>query len=218
VPHPERVIGLHFFNPVHRMPLVEIITTLHTSAEVIATAVGFVQRLGKTPIVVKDSPGFIVNRILMPYLLEAVHLYDSGVPMQIIDEAMLEFGMPMGPLRLIDEIGLDVAAHVGATMAACFPERLPRSETLDRMIAEGRLGRKTGHGFYRHPLASGAAGTFNEPEHHLMERVQERLSSLLREEALRCTAEGIARQTSDIELAMVLGTGFPAFRSLHLEP
>lgn len=215
VPHPERVIGLHFFNPVHRMPLVEIITTMHTTDDVIATAVSFVQRLGKTPVVVKDSPGFIVNRILMPYLLEAVHLHDSGVPDALIDEAMLEFGMPMGPMRLFDEIGLDVAAHVGRTMTDAFPDRLPKSETLDRMISDGKLGRKSGEGFYKHPQTA-TKHHWTEPDLHLMERVQERLVGLIRDEAHRCADEGIARNEADIELAMILGTGFPAFRALQL--
>ncbi len=213
VPHPERVIGLHFFNPVHRMPLVEIITTMHTTDDVIATAVSFVQHLGKTPVVVKDSPGFIVNRILMPYLLEAALLHDSGVPVELIDEAMLEFGMPMGPMRLFDEIGLDVAAHVGRTMTDAFPDRLPKSETLDRMISDGKLGKKSGEGFYKHPQKA-TKHHWTEPDHHLMERVQERLVGLIRDEAHRCADEGIARSEADIELAMILGTGFPAFRAL----
>ena len=214
VPNPERVIGLHFFNPVHRMPLVEIIVTARTTDDVIATAVNFVQRLGKTPIVVKDSPGFIVNRILMPYLLEAVRLHDEGVPVTLIDEAMLEFGMPMGPMRLLDEIGLDVAAHVGLTMTAAYPERLPKCETLDRMIAAGKLGRKSGKGFYKHPQKA-PIQHWSESQHQLMELVQERLVGLLRDEARRCCHEGIARSDADIELAMILGTGFPAFRTLH---
>lgn len=215
VPHPERVIGLHFFNPVHRMPLVEIITTAHTKDDVIATAVSFVQRLGKTPIVVRDSPGFIVNRILMPYLLEAVHLHDSGVPLELIDEAMLDFGMPMGPMRLLDEIGLDVAAHVGLTMTEAFPERLPKSETLNRLISDGKLGKKSGEGFYKHPMTSRKPTHWSTPDDHLMERVQERLVGLIRDEARRCSEEGIARSEADIELAMILGTGFPAVRALN---
>jgi len=215
VPHPERVIGLHFFNPVHRMPLVEIITTAHTTDDVIATAVSFVQRLGKTPVVVKDSPGFIVNRILMPYLMEAVHLHDSGVPAELIDEAMLEFGMPMGPIRLLDEIGLDVAVHVGHTMQSALPGRLPRTDTLERLVNEGRFGKKSGEGFYKHPLPAKASYHWTEADHHLMERVRERLVALISEEAHRCAEEGIARSAADIELAMILGTGFPAIREMH---
>ncbi|MFN0079415.1 MAG: 3-hydroxyacyl-CoA dehydrogenase NAD-binding domain-containing protein [Prosthecobacter sp.] len=211
VPHPERVIGLHFFNPVHRMPLVEIITLPETAPDVLATAVSFVQKLGKTPIVVKDSPGFLVNRILVPYLMEAVHLHESGVPVKDIDDAMLEFGMPMGPMRLLDEIGLDVAAHVAKTLAAAFPDRFPQTDALDKLVAAGHLGRKTGQGFYRY-----ANGKEIAPERHSAlphhESIQSKLAVLLSQEAMRCLKEGIARNADDIDLAMVLGTGYPPFR------
>jgi 3-hydroxyacyl-CoA dehydrogenase / enoyl-CoA hydratase / 3-hydroxybutyryl-CoA epimerase len=214
VPHPERVIGLHFFNPVHRMPLVEIITTPQTSDDVIATTVSFVQRMGKVPVVVSDSPGFIVNRILVPYLMEAVHLHESGVPAELIDEAMLDFGMPMGPLRLLDEIGLDVAAHVGRTLEVAFPGRFAKTDLIQRMIDEGRLGRKSGAGFYRYPQPASRHKALSEVDHHLMERVRERLGGLLGDEARRVSEEGIARSNEDIELAMTLGTGFPVLRPL----
>jgi len=214
VPHPERVIGLHFFNPVHRMPLVEIITTKHTTDDVIATTVSFVQKLGKVPVVVNDSPGFIVNRILVPYLMEAVHLNESGVPANLIDEAMLDYGMPMGPMRLLDEIGLDVAAHVGKTLDAAFPKRFAETTLIQQLIDAGRLGKKTGEGFYKYPLAEQRAASWTEADHHLMERVRERLGGLLSEEARRVSEEGIARSDADIDLAMTLGTGFPVFRPL----
>jgi 3-hydroxyacyl-CoA dehydrogenase/enoyl-CoA hydratase/3-hydroxybutyryl-CoA epimerase len=214
VPHPERVIGLHFFNPVHRMPLVEIITTKHTTDDVIATTVSFVQKLGKVPIVVNDSPGFIVNRILVPYLMEAVHLHESGVPADLIDEAMLNYGMPMGPMRLLDEIGLDVAAHVGKTLDATFPARFVRTQMIQQLIDAGKLGKKSGEGFYPYPQPKHNPTSWTEADHHLMERVRERLGGLLAEEARRVSEEGIARSDADIELAMTLGTGFPVFRPL----
>jgi 3-hydroxyacyl-CoA dehydrogenase/enoyl-CoA hydratase/3-hydroxybutyryl-CoA epimerase len=214
VPHPERVIGLHFFNPVHRMPLVEIITTKHTTDDVIATTVSFVQKLGKVPVVVNDSPGFIVNRILVPYLMEAVHLHESGVPADLIDEAMLDFGMPMGPMRLLDEIGLDVAAHVGKTLDAAFPARFVRTQMIQQLIDAGKLGKKSGEGFYQYPQPKHNPTSWTEADHHLMERVRERLGGLLSEEARRVSEEGIARSDADIELAMTLGTGFPVFRPL----
>jgi 3-hydroxyacyl-CoA dehydrogenase/enoyl-CoA hydratase/3-hydroxybutyryl-CoA epimerase len=200
VPHPERVIGLHFFNPVHRMPLVEIITLPETSPEVLATAVSFVQKIGKTPIVVKDSPGFLVNRILVPYLMEAVRLYQSGIAVRDIDEAMLEFGMPMGPMRLLDEIGLDVATHVAQT------------DAFEKMIAAGHLGKKSGQGFYRYEKGR----EIPPPIHHRLpshESIQSKLALLLSQEAMKCLKEGIARSADDIDLAMVLGTGYPPFRS-----
>lgn len=199
VPHPERVIGLHFFNPVHRMPLVEIITLPETSPEVLATAVSFVQKIGKTPIVVKDSPGFLVNRILVPYLMEAVRLHQSGITVRDIDEAMLEFGMPMGPMRLLDEIGLDVATHVAQT------------DAFEKMIAAGHLGKKSGQGFYRYEKGR----EIPPPIHHRLpshESIQSKLALLLSQEAMKCLKEGIARSADDIDLAMVLGTGYPPFR------
>lgn len=214
VPHPERVIGLHFFNPVHRMPLVEIITTKHTTDDVIATTVSFVQKLGKVPVVVNDSPGFIVNRILDPYLMEAVHLNESGVPADLIDEAMLDYGMPMGPMRLLDEIGLDVAAHVGKILDVAFPKRFAETTLIQQLIDAGRLGKKTGEGFYKYPQPVQKTTAWTEADHHLMERVRERLGGLLSEEARRVSEESIARSDADIELAMTLGTGFPVFRPL----
>lgn len=217
VPHPERVIGLHFFNPVHRMPLVEVITTQHTTDDVIATAVAFVQSLGKVPVVVSDSPGFVVNRILMPYLMEAVRLHETGISKEIIDEAMLEFGMPMGPLRLLDEIGLDVAAHVGHTLTAAYPDRLPTVDTLERMVAAGKLGKKSGEGFYKHPASKSGPGKRLLKDHALMENVQNRLALLISNEAARCAREGIVRDSADIDLAMILGTGYPAFRGGPLQ-
>jgi len=211
VPNPERVVGLHFFNPVHRMPLVEIITLPETSPDVLATVVSFVQKLGKTPVVVKDSPGFLVNRILVPYLMEAVRLHESGIPVKDIDEAMLEFGMPMGPMRLLDEIGLDVAAHVAKTLASAFPDRFPHTDALDKMVNEGHLGKKTGQGFYRYENGKEILPTTHSdlPRH---ESIQTNLALLISQEAMRCLKEGIARNADDIDLAMVLGTGYPPFR------
>jgi 3-hydroxyacyl-CoA dehydrogenase/enoyl-CoA hydratase/3-hydroxybutyryl-CoA epimerase len=211
VPHPERVIGLHFFNPVHRMPLVEIIALPETSPDVLATAVSFVQKLGKTPVVVKDSPGFLVNRILVPYLMEAVRLHGSGIPVKDIDEAMLEFGMPMGPLRLLDEIGLDVASHVAKTLADAFPDRFPHTDALDKMVAAGQLGKKNGHGFYCYEKGRETAqGAHSDLPRH--ESIRTNLALRISQEAMRCLKEGIARDADDIDLAMVLGTGYPPFR------
>ena len=211
VPHPERVIGLHFFNPVHRMPLVEIITLPETTADVLATAITFVQKIGKTPVVVKDSPGFLVNRILVPYLMEAVNLHEKGIPVKDIDEAMLEFGMPMGPMRLLDEVGLDVAMHVAKTLAEAFPDRFPNTGALDKLVAAGNLGKKTGQGFYRYENDKEVLddGHFDLPKH---ESIRTSLALLLSQEAMRCLKEGIARSADDIDLAMVLGTGYPPFR------
>lgn len=213
VPHPERVIGLHFFNPVHKMPLVEVVTLPITHPDVLATAIAFVQSLGKTPVVVQDHPGFVVNRILMPYLMEAVALHESGISVKAIDDAMLAFGMPMGPLRLLDEIGLDVAQHVADTLSTAFPDRFHPSDVLRQKIAAGHLGKKSGSGFYTHPTK----------EHPIRPAsshadIQQRLTHLLTHEAQRCLDEGVAATAADINLAMVLGTGYPPAKGGPLNP
>jgi len=219
VPHPERVIGLHFFNPVHRMGLIEVISLPETNADVLATAHAFVQRIGKTPVVVKDSPGFVVNRVLMPYLMEAVKLFESGHSPEAIDEAMLDFGMPMGPMRLLDEIGLDVALHVGKTLSAAYPDRMATSDLLERMASNGWLGKKSGKGFYLHhgcrtPMNREAlALRSNRPMADVRpDGLQDHLASMLSDEAQRCLKDGVVAKASDIDLAMVLGTGYAPFR------
>jgi 3-hydroxyacyl-CoA dehydrogenase/enoyl-CoA hydratase/3-hydroxybutyryl-CoA epimerase len=211
----ERVVGLHFFNPVHRMELVEVIPGARTSPEVLARTVEFARRMGKVPVVSKDSPGFIVNRILMPYLVEAVRLMDHGVNAPEIDEAMLDFGMPMGPLRLLDEVGLDVAAHVVNTLSQHFGERVTAPLLIEKMLGAGMLGRKSGRGFYEY--------AHNKPNHELdvlrsvhrhahftHDEITQRLSLLMVNEAARCAEEKVA-SPADIDLAMVLGTGFAPF-------
>lgn len=212
VPHPERVIGLHFFNPVHRMSLVEVIRLDNTHPDAVATAHGLVQRIGKVPVVVNDSPGFVVNRVLVPYLMEAVKLFEAGHDPVTLDEAMLDFGMPMGPMRLLDEIGLDVAAHVAKTLGVS-------SRALDEMVVAGWLGKKSGRGFYNHTgphtAVNGEALTLRavgrEPLLSTGE-IEERLAGMISSEALLVLKEKVAISASDIDLAMVLGTGYAPFR------
>jgi 3-hydroxyacyl-CoA dehydrogenase/enoyl-CoA hydratase/3-hydroxybutyryl-CoA epimerase len=220
--HPERVIGLHFFNPPHLMPLVEVVAHDGTSDEVTATAMKFVQTLGKTPVLVKDSPGFVVNRILMPYLMGAVTMAAAMPDPWIIDTAMTEFGLPMGPLRLLDEIGFDVAIHVAGTLGRAFPDRMKSSPLLSTFVAGGMLGKKTGKGFYLHE--KGTARRNMAARKHLYTtdagapraaaEIAGRLVELMRDEAQRCLDEGVASSAADINLAMILGTGFPPFRKL----
>jgi 3-hydroxyacyl-CoA dehydrogenase/enoyl-CoA hydratase/3-hydroxybutyryl-CoA epimerase len=214
ITHPERIIGLHFFNPVSRMKLVEIVTTEFTSSAVVERALGFVRSLGKTPVVVKDSPGFLVNRVLMPYLIEAGRLVESGVPVGMIDAAMLDFGMPMGPLRLLDEIGLDVAVHVSDTMVEAFGDRFAPPLLLADLVRAGHLGKKSGRGFYRHERGKEVAETFASPPRELPDNptLAARLNRLMVEESKRCLDEGLVRDADTIDLAMILGTGYAPFR------
>lgn len=219
ITHPERVIGLHFFNPVSRMKLVEIITTEFTTPEVVERTLAFVRALGKTPVVVKDSPGFLVNRILMPYLIEAGRLAESGVPVAMIDEAMLNFGMPMGPLRLLDEIGLDVATHVADTMVGAFGERFAPPLLLADLVRAGHLGKKSGRGFYRHNHGKAVPDSFAKVPRDLPDKTQiaHRLNQLMAEESKRCLAEGLVRDADTIDLAIILGTGYAPFRGGPLQ-
>jgi len=210
---PERVLGLHFFNPVHRMQLVEIVAARQTSSEVLERALRFVQQIGKLPIIVKDSPGFLVNRILMPYLLGAGKLFEAGVKATEIDEAMLDFGMPMGPLRLLDEVGIDVALHVAYTLSGVYQDRIALPETLNRMVQSHLLGRKTGAGFYVH-----TEGNDPRPNPALRNHVSRfmfhpsHLVFLMLNEAARCLEEEIVREPAKVDFGMIMGTGFAPFR------
>ena len=217
---PERVIGLHFFNPVHRMQLVEIVAARQTSPETLQRVVSFAQQIGKLPVVVKDSPGFLVNRILMPYLVEAGNLLEHGASLASLDEAMLDFGMPMGPMRLIDEVGVDVALHVAQTLAASFGDRMKVPVLLGKMVEGGLLGRKNGRGFYLHskskeaePNPAGAALVQSRSAANLSrEELQERMVFLMVNEAARCLEEAVVTEPADVDFAMIMGTGFAPFR------
>lgn len=216
--HPERVIGVHFFNPVHRMQLVEVIVGRATAPEVTQRALKFVQRIGKLPVLVKDSPGFLVNRILLPYMIEAGALFEVGVSVEEIDAAMVDFGMPMGPLRLIDEVGVDISEDVAATLSGAFPERMRVPSILRRMIEAGLLGRKTGKGFYVHrkgaePSVNPAANALRTGSLRISrEELQQRMALLMVNEAARCLQEEIVESPADVDFAMVMGTGWAPFR------
>lgn len=219
VTHPERIIGLHFFNPVSRMKLVEVVVTEWTSPEVVERVLSFVRGIGKLPVVVKDSPGFLVNRILMPYLIEAGKLVDQGYTPAYIDKAMLDFGMPMGPLRLLDEVGLDVASHVAATMGETFGARFALPVCIKGHLASGNLGKKSGRGFY--PYEKGEPVVAMRPDLPVTalsrSAIAEQLAGLMSREAALCLDEGIALDADDIDFAMVMGTGFAPFRGGPLE-
>jgi 3-hydroxyacyl-CoA dehydrogenase/enoyl-CoA hydratase/3-hydroxybutyryl-CoA epimerase len=217
---PERVLGLHFFNPVHRMQLVEIVAARQTSPEVLQRALSFVQQIGKLPVVVKDSPGFLVNRILMPYLIEAGNLFEGGASITELDETMLDFGMPMGPMRLLDEVGIDVALHVAQTIAANYGDRMRVPEVLSKMAAANLLGRKSGRGFYLHPKGKEAQpnpealALLSRNTQHTTRSVdlQQRMVLLMVNESARCLEEEIVPEPADVDFAMIMGTGFAPFR------
>ncbi len=218
--HPERVIGIHFFNPVHRMQLVEVVVGKRTSPEVVRRSVKFVQQIGKLPVVVKDAPGFLVNRILMPYLIESGHLFENGARVEDVDECMLEFGMPMGPLRLIDEVGVDVSHHVAADLASKFRDRMHCPEVLSKMLTDELLGKKNGKGFYLHskkgkePVVNPRIDKYKSGTACAKlnrEELRTRMVLLMINEAARCLEGGIVEEAADVDFGMIMGTGFAPF-------
>ncbi|MDO8543272.1 MAG: 3-hydroxyacyl-CoA dehydrogenase NAD-binding domain-containing protein [Opitutaceae bacterium] len=217
---PERLVGLHFFNPVHRMQLVEIVRGPRTSPAVLEGALQFVKAIGKLPVIAKDSPGFLVNRILLPYMVEAVWLFTEGVPAPEIDRLMLDFGMPMGPMRLGDEVGLDVAQHVAKDLERRLPNPVPINDTLEKMVAKGWLGKKSGRGFYLHPTKGShtppnpEAG-FLQPEKSRPSNPASRLDRMVLimiNEAARVLEEGVVDSPEDVDFGMIMGTGWAPFR------
>jgi 3-hydroxyacyl-CoA dehydrogenase / enoyl-CoA hydratase / 3-hydroxybutyryl-CoA epimerase len=220
--YPERVAGIHFFNPVHRMELVEIVRGPRTSSAALATALHFAKAIGKLPVVVQDSPGFLVNRLLLPYLIESVRLFREGHGVGEVDGLMLEFGMPMGPLRLLDEVGLDVAQHVAKDLERRLSHLGPIGNTLDQMIARGWRGKKSGCGFYRHTTSSEHAPpnpelgflqtTTAAPRSAAAEEMVDRLVLVTINEAARCLAERVTGAADDVDFAMIFGTGWAPFR------
>ncbi len=218
---PERVVGMHFFNPVHRMPLVEVIASPRSASEAVSTVHAFALELGKVPVVVRDAPGFLVNRILMLYFNEALRFASEGVTIDDGDGAMKAFGMPMGPFALMDEIGLDTGQHAAAVLEGAFGKRIgTATPMLQAIVASGRLGKKNGKGFYLYkngkrtrpdPAVSalnGAAAPLRLP----VETLQERMVLAMVNEATICLEDGVVREPRDVDVAMVYGTGFPAFR------
>ena len=214
---PDRVIGLHFFNPVSRMKLVEVVVGKETSDNTKEHALAFVRQIGKLPIVVRDSPGFLVNRVLFPYLLDAAALFESGVEAEKIDDAMTKWGMPMGPLRLIDEIGIDVTVDIAATLEKAYGRRDRAPEILQRMRESKLLGRKSGGGFYKYEgreqfpnesLAQWRRGGSAKNDVDLAQR----LMFLMINEAARCIEEKVVESPEDADYGMILGTGFAPHR------
>jgi 3-hydroxyacyl-CoA dehydrogenase/enoyl-CoA hydratase/3-hydroxybutyryl-CoA epimerase len=214
-----RVVGMHFFNPVHRMPLIEVIRAEGTSDETIATIVEFCKKIGKTPIVVKDACGFLVNRILLPYLNEAGFLLEEGVEFERIDKVVLGFGMPMGPFTLMDEIGLDVGCKVAQILEDHFGPRMKVAGILKKVYEKKWFGKKSGKGFYLH---QGKDKRPNQEIYGLFPRVSKQVISdeeILKRvlyrminEAAMCLEEKVCLEASDVDIGMMMGTGFPPFR------
>ena len=220
---PERFVGLHFFNPVNRMPLVEIITHPHVDPKVVMALYHWVLRVKKTPVVVKDGPGFLVNRILMPYLNEALFLLEEGVPLQSIEEAALHFGMPMGPLSLLDEVGIDVASKVATILHEGLGERAKPSLLSSQMVKEGLLGKKSGSGFYLYgekkrkdqkiEVNQKARDFWNRSLKKMDEvEIQQRLFYPMINEASLILEEKLVDGPLDVDLGLIFGIGFPPFR------
>ncbi len=221
---PENFAGLHFFNPVHRMPLVEIITHSKIAPTTVEALYRWALKCKKTPVVVKDGPGFLVNRILMPYLNESAFLLEEGHGTEALDEVCLDFGMPMGPLRLLDEVGLDVAAKVAAVMRRGLGERAQSSPLLEKMVEQGHLGKKSGRGFYLYDergkprgvnraaeaLFSGGRQRRKDKAH--VRELQWRLFLPMVNEAASILQDELVSGPSAIDLGMIFGIGFPPFR------
>jgi len=216
---PERFVGMHFFNPVHMMPLVEVIRGKDSTDEAVATTFQLAKSLGKTPIVVNDGPGFLVNRLLVPYMVEAVSLLEEGHGIEKIDRAMLNFGMPMGPIELFDEVGIDVAYKVAKILGKTMGDRMAESDILENMVKDGYLGKKSGKGFYAY---GGKKKTYDSSiESYISVKNQTKLSENelvqrmvypMVNEAARCLDEKIAFYPQDVDLGMIFGTGFAPFR------
>lgn len=218
--HPETVVGMHFFSPVHRMPLLEVIAAERTSKETIVTAVAFGRRLGKTVIVVQDRPGFFINRILAPYMNETGHLLKEGAPIDNVDRAMVHWGFPVGPVTLMDEVGLDVAVKAGGVMSAALGERLAPAIRIDALVQSGRLGRKNGRGFFRYEDGKNAGVDeevygvlgISKGEAVPEPQIAERLTLAMLNEAVRALEEGVIRQPRDGDIGAIFGFGYPPFR------
>ncbi len=222
-PRPENFVGMHFFNPVDKMPLIEVIRGEKTTDEVVATIFDLSKKMGKMPVVVKDGPGFIVNRLLLPYLNEAVYLIGEGMSVEALDKAYLKFGMPMGPCNLIDEIGIDVAVKVAKIFHKSFGPRAETSPLMDKIAQSGQLGKKNGKGFYLYDdrgkrlsvnpevyksLGLGAPTDKLNPD----ECVRRGIFAMVNEAALALLEDRVVETADDVDLAMIMGTGFPPFR------
>ncbi|MES1925654.1 fatty acid oxidation complex subunit alpha FadB [Salinisphaera sp. T31B1] len=226
---PENFLGMHFFNPVHKMPLVEVIKGKASSEEAVATIVDFAHKLGKTPIVVNDCPGFLVNRILFPYFFGFQQLIADGADFAQIDKVMEKFGWPMGPAYLSDVVGMDTSQHVEEVLAEGYPDRMDQDEksSLDVMVENNRLGQKTGSGYYKYEKdKKGRPKKSEDPQAYELiktvqrdgaqefdaEQIVDRMMIPMIIEAARALEEGIAETPNEVDMGLIMGLGFPPFR------
>ncbi len=223
-PRPEYFAGMHFFNPVNKMPLVEVIRGEKTSDETIATIFELTKRMGKMPVVVKDGPGFLVNRLLLPYMAEAAFLMQEGMSIEVVDKAYVkEFGMPMGPFELMDEVGLDVCIKVLKIFKKAFGDRIELAPLMEQLGSTGRLGKKNGKGFYQYSAdgkrgdvdqsvyAALGLGTATNP-YDSKECIERGVFAMINECSLALLEDHIVETPHEVDLAMIMGTGFPPFR------
>lgn len=206
---PERLVGLHFFNPVSMMPLIEIVESNVTDKEVSQRTAAFAVQIDRLPLPVKSGPGFLVNRVLMPYMLEAVKIKEEGVQAEIIDKAALQFGMPMGPLRLADTVGLDICLHVAEILSKDLDVEVP--ESLKRMVGKGQLGVKSGSGFYHYKNGK-KVDDKKAPDRRPAPEIIERLMARMLNEAVACLREGVVADAEQLDAGVIFGTGFAPFR------
>lgn len=207
--HPERLVGIHFFNPVSKMPLVEVVQGDKTSEATMQDAFAFVRSIDRLPLPVKSSPGFLVNRILMPYLMECVALVDEGVSIEAIDKAAVKFGMPMGPVELADTVGLDVCLSVAKNMTAHFGGTVPTR--LEKMVADGKLGKKSGQGFYQYKNGKPIKSKNMKSEEDL-QKISNRLVMRLVNESFAVLREQVVADKDLLDAGMIFGSGFAPFR------
>jgi len=220
--HPERVVGMHYFSPVEKMPLLEVVSGSKTADWATATAVELGKRQGKTVIVVNDGPGFYTTRVLVPYNMEAIRLVLEGVSIEDVDAALEKFGMPVGPIKLMDEVGIDVGAHIVQTLNDAFGDRIPLIDGVDKVIDDDRKGRKNGRGFYDYAGKSKGKEVdqsiyklmqIDNPgsKHYPREVIAERVILTMLNEAAYCLDEGILRSARDGDIGAIFGLGFPPF-------